>query len=62
MSRRVALFGIVVSAALAALKITTGLMANSTALVSDGIESASDVLSSGIVLLGFRASSVSAIG
>jgi cation diffusion facilitator family transporter len=41
-----------VSAALAAAKITIGLHAASTATVSDGIESAGDVLASGLVLLG----------
>lgn len=50
--RRIALTSIAVSAALAALKIIIGLKANSTAVVSDGFESASDVLSSSIVLLG----------
>jgi cation diffusion facilitator family transporter len=41
-----------VSAGLAAAKITIGLNASSTATVSDGIESAGDVLASGLVLLG----------
>ena len=41
-----------VSAALAVAKITIGLRANSTAVVSDGLESAGDVLASGLVLLG----------
>jgi cation diffusion facilitator family transporter len=41
-----------VSAALAAAKITIGMHAASTATVSDGIESAGDVLASGLVLLG----------
>jgi cation diffusion facilitator family transporter len=50
--RRIALASIAVSAALAALKIIIGLKANSTAVVSDGFESASDVLSSSIVLIG----------
>jgi cation diffusion facilitator family transporter len=50
--RNIAVASIVVSAALAALKIIVGLKANSTALVSDGFESASDVLSSSIVLIG----------
>jgi cation diffusion facilitator family transporter len=50
--RRIALASIAVSAALAALKIIIGLKANSTAVVSDGFESASDVLSSSIVLVG----------
>lgn len=43
---------IFVSAGLAALKITIGLKAHSTAVVSDGFESAADVLASGFVLLG----------
>lgn len=51
-SSRIALAGVIVSAALAVLKITVGYQANSTAVISDGIESASDVLSSGIVLFG----------
>lgn len=42
----------VVSGALAAIKITVGLMAGSAAVVSDGVESASDVLASGMVLFG----------
>ncbi len=50
--RRVALASIFISAALAALKITVGMMANSTAVVSDGFESGSDVFASGLVLFG----------
>ena len=50
--RNIAVASIAVSAALAALKIIIGLKANSTAVVSDGFESASDVLSSSIVLIG----------
>jgi cation diffusion facilitator family transporter len=50
--RRIAIASMGVSAALAAAKITIGLQANSTATVSDGIESAGDVLASGLVLLG----------
>jgi cation diffusion facilitator family transporter len=42
----------IVSGSLAALKITVGLMANSTAVVSDGVESAADVFASAIVLFG----------
>ena len=41
-----------ISAGLATAKITIGLHASSTATVSDGIESAGDVLASGLVLLG----------
>jgi cation diffusion facilitator family transporter len=50
--RRIAIASILISAALAAVKIAVGFKANSTALVSDGFESASDVLSSSIVLIG----------
>ena len=50
--RRIAITSMLVSAALAAAKITIGLHASSTATVSDGIESAGDVLASGLVLLG----------
>jgi cation diffusion facilitator family transporter len=41
-----------VSGALAAIKITVGLMGHSHAVVADGFESVGDVFSSGIVLLG----------
>jgi len=51
-ARRIAITSMLVSAGLAAAKITIGLHASSTATVSDGIESASDVLTSGLVLLG----------
>ena len=51
-SRRIAVTSMVVSAALAAAKITVGLEAHSSAVVSDGFESAGDVLASGLVLLG----------
>ena len=50
--QRVALTGMIVSGALASIKITAGLMGHSTAVVADGLESAADVLASGIVLLG----------
>jgi cation diffusion facilitator family transporter len=50
--RRIAITSMLVSAVLAAAKITIGLHASSTATVSDGIESAGDVLASGLVLLG----------
>lgn len=48
----IAIASMLVSAALATAKITVGLHANSTAVVSDGLESASDVLTSGLVLFG----------
>jgi len=51
-SRRIAVTSLLIAAGLAAAKITIGLRAHSTATVSDGIESASDVLTSGLVLLG----------
>lgn len=51
-ARRVAAASIVASALLALLKVIVGLKANSTAVVSDGLESASDVLASGLVLFG----------
>jgi cation diffusion facilitator family transporter len=49
---RVAVLGIVASAVLATAKISVGLSAHSVATVSDGVESAADVLSSGLVYLG----------
>src|SRR5579871_4202853 len=42
----------IVSGALATAKIIVGLQANSTAVVSDGLENAGDVLTSGLVLFG----------
>jgi cation diffusion facilitator family transporter len=50
--QRVAVLGMVVSAALAVAKITAGMAGHSTAVVSDGFESAGDVVASGFVLLG----------
>lgn len=50
--RRIAITSILISAGLATAKITIGIHASSTATVSDGIESAGDVLASGLVLLG----------
>lgn len=43
---------IAISAALASIKIIVGLAAHSVALVSDGFESAADILMSGLVLIG----------
>ncbi|MBZ5635681.1 MAG: cation diffusion facilitator family transporter [Acidobacteriia bacterium] len=51
---RVALAGIAASAVLAALKTGVGLAAHSVATVSDGVESAADVISSGLVYVGLR--------
>lgn len=52
MGRRVALAGMLASGLLAALKIIVGWLAGSTSVVADGVESASDVVASGIVLFG----------
>jgi len=53
-ARRVALAGIAASMALAAVKIAVGLAGNSVAVVSDGLESCADVVTSGLVWLGLR--------
>ena len=50
--QRIAAIGMGISATLAALKIFAGIRGNSTAVLADGLESASDVLASGVVLLG----------
>ncbi|MBM3744844.1 MAG: cation transporter [Acidobacteria bacterium] len=55
--RRIALLSVLVSAALAAAKISIGWLAGSTAVMADGFESAGDVLASGIVVFGFVAAS-----
>lgn len=50
--QRVAAAGMGVSGALAVIKISAGLAGHSTAVFADGLESAGDVLASGLVLLG----------
>ena len=50
--RRIALFSVAVGILLSILKIGFGLAAGSTAVVSDGVEAAADVLSSGMVYFG----------
>jgi cation diffusion facilitator family transporter len=50
--QRVAVAGMLASGTLAAIKIVAGLAGNSTAVVADGLESASDVIASGFVALG----------
>jgi len=50
--QKVALVSMIVSAGLAVLKIVSGMMAGSTSVVADGLESAGDVLASGLVFLG----------
>jgi cation diffusion facilitator family transporter len=52
--KRVALASIAVSALLAALKISVGLLGRSTSVVADGLESAGDVVASGFVFFGFH--------
>lgn len=51
-ARRISALSLGASAVLAAVKISVGLAAASTAVVSDGVESASDCFTSGLVLLG----------
>jgi cation diffusion facilitator family transporter len=51
-ARRAAIVSIAISAALSSVKITVGVAAHSVALVSDGFESAADILMSGLVLFG----------
>ena len=56
-ARRIAILGIVVSALLAILKITVGTLAHSAAVRADGFESATDVLTSGLMLVGLALAS-----
>jgi cation diffusion facilitator family transporter len=51
-ARQIAILGMVVSALLAILKITVGSFAHSAAVTADGFESATDVVTSGLVLVG----------
>jgi cation diffusion facilitator family transporter len=51
--RRVALISVLVSALLAISKIVIGILGRSTSVVADGIESAGDVVASGVVVFGF---------
>ena len=51
---RLVLRGLWISAGLAALKISGGILGRSYALVADGVESLLDIASSGLVWLGFR--------
>ncbi|HEY3824464.1 MAG TPA: cation diffusion facilitator family transporter [Bryobacteraceae bacterium] len=51
-ARKLAILGMVVSGLLAILKITVGWFAHSAALTADGFESATDVFTSGLVLVG----------
>jgi cation diffusion facilitator family transporter len=51
-ARQIAILGMIVSGLLAALKITVGALAYSAAVTADGFESAADVFTSGLVLVG----------
>ena len=51
-ARQLAILGMVVSGLLAILKITVGWFAHSAAVSADGFESATDVFTSGLVLVG----------
>ncbi len=53
---RTVLGSIVVNAVLAAVKITTGVVGHSYALIADGLESINDVLTSSLVLFALRIS------
>lgn len=56
--QRVALGGMIVSGSLALLKITTGIVGHSAAVVADGLESAGDVFASGFVLFGLTLAAI----
>src|SRR5262249_22979029 len=58
--QRIAIAGMAVSGALAALKIAAGIFGHSTAVTADGLESAGDVFASGFVLLGLTVAAVPA--
>ncbi|MBL8212766.1 MAG: cation transporter [Bryobacterales bacterium] len=51
-AQRIALLSMGLSGGLAALKLTAGYIAGSTAVMADGAEAAGDVLASGVVLFG----------
>ncbi len=51
---RSTLLGVVVNTLLAVLKIISGMVGNSYALIADGIESATDILGSAVVLTGIK--------
>jgi cation diffusion facilitator family transporter len=53
-ARQIAILGMVVSGLLAILKITIGRFAHSAAVTADGFESATDVFTAGLLLLGLK--------
>jgi len=59
---RAAVVGVVLSALLATVKISAGLVGNAYALVADGIESVLDLFSSVLVMTGLRASAAPQTG
>lgn len=54
---RATIRSIVVNASLAAVKIVTGIIGHSYALIADGIESINDIVASGVVLISLKVSS-----
>jgi cation diffusion facilitator family transporter len=52
--QRVALAGVAISASLALIKIVTGVLSGSSALLADGCEAGGDILASGLVWLGLK--------
>jgi cation diffusion facilitator family transporter len=52
--QRVALAGVGISASLALIKIVTGVLSRSSALLADGFESSGDIVASGLVWLGLK--------
>jgi cation diffusion facilitator family transporter len=57
---RAAQFGIVVNAALAAIKLVAGIVGNTYALVADAVESTADILGSLVVWGGLRVAALPA--
>ena len=55
--QRIAIIGMAASGSLAVIKIFAGVIGHSTAVVADGVESASDVFASAFVLLGLTLAS-----
>ncbi len=55
---RTTITGMLINAALAAIKIAAGVVGHSYALVADGIESLNDCVASGVVLLSLRVSAI----
>jgi cation diffusion facilitator family transporter len=53
-ARQIAIIGMIVSGLLAILKIAVGGLAHSAAVSADGFESATDVFTSGLVLIGLK--------